>query len=238
MRHGDEDPERYRLSTSPSAASAAQAIWLGIFLGVAGGALSLFFWPQVPDPMPIHWGPNGEPNGFASKILGLTFMPALTVLLPLFIYGLTRIDPRRDKVDRSRHALGVVMGSLSAFLFAVHGLMLRAVTQPEQRLDTHMLFILIGVLFILIGNAMPKFGSNFFVGVRTPWALSNEKIWIKTQRLGGKAFILGGIGACLLGVMSWPMSLVLPVFLVMVGIIAIVPVVYSWVLWRRSRPAM
>lgn len=238
MRRGPDVNESTPRDQAPGAESTAQAIWLSVFLGLAAGGLSLFFWPQIPDPMPIHWDVNGDPDGFASKLVGVTLMPALTVLLPLFIYALTRLDPRRERVDRSRHALGVMMGSVSAFMFAMHGLIIRAVMQPEQRLDSHMVFILIGALFILIGNAMPKFGSNFFVGVRTPWALSSEKVWIKTQRLGGKLFMLGGLVACLLGLVSWPMSWVLPVFMAMVALITIVPVVYSWLLWREERRAV
>ena len=52
---------------------------------------------------------------------------------------------------------------------------------------------MVAVMFILLGNLMPKFKSNFFTGMKTPWALSNENVWNKTQRLGGRLFFFGGL---------------------------------------------
>lgn len=212
-----------------------KALGISLILAVAGGVLSVLVWDKVPEPMPVHWNAEGVADGFMPRIYGLSMIPALTFLLPLLILGLTRIDPRKEKVNRSSNALGVLIGTLSAFLFAIHGLMVRAAMHMEQLLHISSIFLLVGALFIVIGNMMPKFGSNFFIGIRTPWSLSDEKIWAKTQRLGGGLFVAAGIATCVMVLLGLSMKLLFPLFMVITLCVAIVPIVYSWMLWREGQ---
>jgi len=91
----------------------------------------------------------------------------------------------------------------------------------------------IGALFVVLGNLLPRFRSNFFIGIRTPWTLSSESVWARTHRVGGYLMVLIGLllfVAGLVGSARW--------LLVAVGgssTLVIVVLVYSYVLWRAER---
>ncbi|MCK5027547.1 MAG: SdpI family protein, partial [Candidatus Pacebacteria bacterium] len=89
----------------------------------------------------------------------------------------------------------------------------------------------VGILFIILGNYMSKFKRNFFVGIKTPWTLSNEKVWNKTHRLGGWCFIAAGIILLLQTLLQTPYSITIMV--IAIAIAAIVPVVYSGIIYHR-----
>ena len=89
----------------------------------------------------------------------------------------------------------------------------------------------LGILFIIIGNYMWKVKSKWFVGVRTPWTLSNEEVWNKTNRLGGKIFV--GLGLFFIIGVFLPTKIFWGIFIVGVPIVALVPIIYSYVLYRK-----
>lgn len=88
------------------------------------------------------------------------------------------------------------------------------------------------MLFIVLGNYMPKTRSNWFVGIRTPWTLSSEETWVKTHRFGGKLFVLIGIMLVASGIMrpDWVALALLPVSLAVGALLW----VYSYVVWKRD----
>lgn len=209
------------------------------------GALSIFallisalLWSKVPELMPIHWDAHGQPDRFASRAFGLTLMPALTFALPVLMLSLPLIGPRRKTVERSTRVLGTISVATSAFFFALHIIMLGAALNPPHQLDSSWLLILVGALLLIIGNAMPKFGRNFFIGVRTPWALADDKNWIQTQRFGGKLLVFNGFFAMALAFLSqeqlnWALGLFVASTLLSVAL----SFLYSWLLWRRASSA-
>lgn len=214
-------------------AQVNQALWLSALLAAFALVLSLIFWDKVPDPMPIHWNEHGVPDGFGSKTCGLLLMPILTLALPALIAGMTRIDPRRRHVSRSSNALAVIIGGLAAFMFALHGVIIKASIHPTMTLDAGLLVLLVGAFFIILGNAMPKFGSNHFVGIRTPWTLQDEKVWIKTHQLAGKLFVAGGLLSMVLGFFI-PVHVMFPAFLGLTLFISLAPIAYSWWIFDKD----
>ena len=98
-----------------------------------------------------------------------------------------------------------------------------------------MLLAGIGLLFLAIGNALPKSRPGFFVGIRTPWTIADTDIWIATHRLGGKLMMLAGAVLVLAGLLPTPAHLAVPVLLGCVLVAAVIPVTYSWWLWRRKQ---
>ncbi len=98
-------------------------------------------------------------------------------------------------------------------------------------------FILAGVgaMFVLIGNQLGKSRSMYLIGIRTPWTLASEEVWIKTHRLAGKLMVAGGLLLIVAAFLPLPPALVAAWT---VGIIAIavgIPLVYRLLLWRRER---
>lgn len=206
--------------------------WICGLLALAGALVSAAVWSRVPDPMPTHWNYRGEPDGWSSRAFGLLLMPGLifgyTALLPLIL----RLDPRREHVARSKPVLEMILTALAAFLLGIHLLMIRAVLTASMRLSGGGVLVLIGLFYLVIGNALPKTQSNWFLGIRTPWTLSSERVWHKTHRFGGWCFVAGG----LLAIVS---ALLPPAAMFIVGLsgllgAGLVPVVYSYLVWRQE----
>ena len=86
-----------------------------------------------------------------------------------------------------------------------------------------------GLLLVVSGNYMGKFRRNFFIGIRTPWTLASDEVWLRTHRLGAKTFVIGGLlvtlGACL--------SLGKAFMVAVIGAAAAIPILYSFVIYRR-----
>lgn len=92
---------------------------------------------------------------------------------------------------------------------------------------------LVGFLLILIGNKMPKVKRNYFTGVKTPWTLSSDTVWNKTQRLGGKAFFFGGL-TILLAAFFVPLHWMGEVVVAVVIVVCILPTVMSYIWYQRE----
>ena len=92
--------------------------------------------------------------------------------------------------------------------------------------------LLVGIIFLIIGNYMPKVKQNYTIGIKVPWALNSEENWRRTQRLGGWMFMLCGVAMMLSAVIAAEFFLAL-----MLGVIlaaAIVPMIYSYILYRKG----
>lgn len=172
--------------------------WALLVLCAVNFAAHLCLYPSLPDIVPTHWGADGRANGWGPKstVLILAALPALMLVL---MAALPRIDPKRQNYEKFK---GVWNGFLTAFTIfiaamswfselSVFGLI------PE---GSSLVGVLVcggcGVLFIFLGNYMPRVKQNYMFGCKTPWALSNEHNWNRTQRMGGIVFV--GIGAALI----------------------------------------
>ena len=190
-------------------------------------ALSIFFWSQVPDPMPIHWNGSGEADGFASRTFGLLFCPALAIGLPALVCLLALLDPRA----RKQQAWTSILIGVSAYVVVVHGLIIRAALAPDHKLSIRALAAALACLFGLIGFVLPLIKPNRVAGIRTPWTLADERNWILTHRFGGwtvriaAAVSVGSAFVVPEGAVLW-----IVLATTVVGFVA--PVVFSWALHK------
>src|SRR5699024_2994236 len=92
--------------------------------------------------------------------------------------------------------------------------------------------LVIGILFTIIGNAMPKFKQNFYAGIRTSWTLSDEEVWFKTHRLGGKIWFIGGILMIISSIM--PANIKSILFYSVAAALVLIPIIYSYIVYRNK----
>jgi len=151
---------------------------------------------NLPDvPTAIHFDLNGTPNGFSSRDHAMMAMPGLGLAM---IFGLLwimpAIMPKTASLHRSQAAYGATMLAVIALLCVIHGVV---VMSAAGMVIYHMTIINVGVglLLIVMGNYLPKTRLNFVMGIRTPWTLSDERVWDKTHRFAGPMFMLGGVVA-------------------------------------------
>lgn len=192
--------------------------------------LAALIWPSAPDRIPIHWNAAGEVDGYGGKAEGLLLLPATALGLYLLLLFLPRADPGRANYLQFAGVYALIRIAVLVLLAAIYGFVLlwiRGVEVDMARLP----FILIGGLFLVLGNAMGKIRPNWFVGVRTPWTLSSKRSWVKTHRLAGWLFVLVGLiflGAAVVG----DGSLMLWLILGSLGVMTLALVVYSYLVWR------
>lgn len=206
---------------------ALAAAMAGFALWVAAGL------PESAE-LPTHWNAAGEVDATMPALQALLFPAGMTMLLGLLFAAIPSLEPMQQKLAGSAPVLRVTwIATLGLMVFVqaiVAGPVLGWKLGPQL-----VLLVGIGLLFLAIGNALPKSRPGFFVGIRTPWTIGDTDIWIATHRLGGKLMMLAGAVLVLAGFLPTPAHLAVPVLLGCVLVAAVIPVVYSWWLWRRKQ---
>ena len=148
-------------------------------------------YPKLPEMVPVHWDLDGGVT-YGEKIK-LFPLAGLSLVFGIFMPFLAKIDPRKQNYERFADAYFGTRIILLVFMIVMMSITLTESLYPGFLQVGRVVCAMVAVMFILLGNLMPKFKSNFFTGMKTPWALSNENVWNKTQRLGGRLFFFGGL---------------------------------------------
>ncbi|OES45103.1 SdpI family protein [Domibacillus iocasae] len=193
--------------------------------------ISFFALPYLPDQIATHWGPSGEVDDYSSKWFGAFFGPFMLLFVGILLITSPKIDPRRQNYRKFKGSYHIIMNASITLLFIVHLLTLANGLGYTVKMDLAV-SLLIGLLFVVIGNYMPRIRPSYMFGLRTPWTLADEHVWMKTHRIGGFAFILGGIA--LMASAFSPENMRIPVFLIIVILIVFIPFIYSYVLFKRK----
>jgi uncharacterized membrane protein len=156
--------------------------------------LSIYFYPLVPEQMATHWNTQGEVNGYMSKLWGLFFTPVVITGIAILFLVIPRIDPKKENIEKFRKYYDGFIILFISFMVAVH-LQILLWNVGIQISPNLVLPAGTGLLFYYIGILMENADRNWFVGIRTPWTLSSDRVWKKTNQLGGKLFKLAGIVA-------------------------------------------
>lgn len=162
-----------------------------IFFVVTG-----YFYPQMPERMASHWNAQGQADGYTSKFWGLFLTPFISVGLALLLILIPRIDPLKANVEKFKTYYYSFVILMVLFFFYLY--LLTILWNLGIRFNMmQLLSPAIGVLFYFCGVLVEKAKRNFFIGIRTPWTLSNENVWNKTHLIGGKLFKASGVIAFL-----------------------------------------
>ncbi len=210
----------------------------------AGGLLALIIglavygWSVAPPDaqIPVHWGIDGTPDRYGSRLEAFGVVPVLAVLISAVLLIVPVIDPRRRNIERSPAPLIVSWLGMLAFMAVMQGFMVLVATDRIAADGGAIRYVVIGgisALFIAIGNVLPKARPNWFVGVRTPWTLSSDYSWDRTHRLSGWLFVLIGVAgfAAAFAPQAWLGPAVIGAGAIA---IALVSVVMSYVWWSRD----
>lgn len=188
--------------------------------------MGLFLWNQLPDTVVTHWGADNQPNGYSSKAFAVIGLPAILLAIHLICIIATNIDPKAKNINNKMFSVVIwICPAISIVACAV-------VYGYNLGYQFNMGFfssLLIGVLYIILGNFIPKIKQNYTIGFRIPWALNNSDNWYHTHRFGGKCMVIGGI--VLLA--TSPLENVW-VLLVVAIIPCILPVIYSYMYYRKT----
>ncbi len=203
-------------------------IWI---LAAAPLIVTAFLYGSLPEQVPMHWNINGEIDSWGGRASAF-YIPLLTIGLSLLLKFLPLFDPKRRNYARFGGAYDAVRLVLVLFMGLISGIVLYGAYNPESAAVNILVPAGIGLLFAVIGNFMPKFKHNYFVGVKTPWTLANEEVWRRTHRLAGVIWFWGGL-LMTLSAFIIPESLFFIVFMSGVAVLALVPAVYSYIIFHR-----
>jgi uncharacterized membrane protein len=191
-----------------------------------------YLWNSLPEKVPIHWDYKGEINGWGTKysLIGLVFL--LQVLTYVLMLVIPKIDPKKrielmgGKFYQIKFVLIGFMSVLS--LFIIYSSNSQTLSSPS------MVFVLIGLLFMALGNYFKVIKQNYFLGIKTPWTLESEEVWKLTHILAGKLWIVGGLLIVIFSLVI-PENINFYFFIGITAIISIVPIVYSYLIFKKLK---
>ena len=191
--------------------------------------IGVLLWDKLPDQVATHFGANGEPDGWSSKFFAVVGLPLFICAAQFVGFFATLSDPKKRKIDPKVLKLVFWICPVVSWLGALltYGYSLGWKINVERLLS-----IFIGVVFIVIGNYLPKCRQNYTVGIKIPWTLDDEENWNQTHRIGGIAWVFGGFVILILGVTgigsTWMSFAVIMV-------VSLLPMLYSYLYYMKHK---
>lgn len=202
--------------------------WFPILLVVSGFVISICFYPSLPEKMPTHWNIRGEVDGYGSRFFGAFGLPFVNLGIYLLYVALPYIDPKRKNYEGFKTAYQLLKYVIVVFFFSFHLIIL--LNSTGVKIDI-MAFIQVSMslLFMIMGYAIVRVKHNYFIGIRTPWTLASEEVWIKTHSMSGRLWVMGGI----LNLILFLLGAKAISFFVIIIALSIIPVIYSYITYRK-----
>ena len=188
----------------------------------------LILYDRLPERIATHFGMNGEPDGWQSKAFAVFAMPAIMAGINLFAQFALRTDPKRQNMNPSLRS--IALWTVPVISVLTSAFILSGALGYSSRIEL-VLPVLLGLLFIIIGNYLPKTKQSYTMGIRLPWTLASEENWNRTHRLAGFLWVAGGILMILLTLLKLWNSLFL---IVLITLMVLVPAVYSYRLYKKG----
>lgn len=187
----------------------------------------IILYPQLPEEIATHWDANGNANGWQSKLTGAVINPAILLVINLAVPFLIRIDPSNKGMNRKVTAM--IQWTIPVVSLVCSGITLATAVGTAVPVEIIMP-LLIGIVFIVIGNYLPKVKQSYTIGIKLPWTLDSEKNWNATHRLAGHLWVVCGLLMIICCFFPWRMT----AFLILLAIMVLVPTVYSYLFYRRE----
>lgn len=181
---------------------------------------------KLPSEIPINYGFNNEAGTLASKWIVIFLLPLILALVNLFV-NLTLTEKNRQRIGER---LSAVLIWLVPLLSVVVSMFLILKPLGLQLKAGSLVFSIISVIFIIIGNYIPKCRPNSYVGYRLSWIMNDEELWMKTHRFSGFVLVIAGFASLVASFFAIGKY----VFLVCLVIIIFVPLIYSLAIKKKA----
>ncbi len=192
-------------------------------------ALALAFYAAMPEPMASHWNAQGVVDGYTSRFWGMFLLPFIVTGISLLLVFIPRIDPLKANIARFRAVYDWFVVFFAAYMLFIYALTL--LWNLGARFDFLQVMVpSMAALLFFAGVLTERARRNYFIGIRTPWTLSNEEVWDRTHKIGGRLFKAAAL-VSLLGVF-WP-GLAIWFILVPILLVTVIAIVLSYVIYQR-----
>lgn len=190
--------------------------------------IGLLLWNQLPEVMNTHWGVDNQPDGWSSKVFTVFGFPFLLLAIHWFGMWITAKDPGQK--TQSKKAIRMIFWIVPAVSLVSSSMMYGIALGNTINMGSIM-FGLMGLMFMVIGNYLPKVKQNYTLGIKVTWALRNEENWNATHRFGGKVWVIGGFFLVLAA--FFPVEYSVMVMLPTILVLAVIPALYSYLYYKK-----
>lgn len=201
-----------------------------MFLPLLAVMVALWF---LPDQIPAHFGIDGQADRWGSKYETLVY-PASSIVMGVIMLITAKVSSKQEGNGKNNEKITIILGIVSLLVFNVMtGYFLYVdftLTEDISAVSVDLnsvMFAVLGVSLIVLGNVMPKLKRNSLIGVRTSKTLSSETVWRKSQRFGGICMIVGGAGVVITSIFTRS-TLCMAVSLGIILAVALACVIYSF----------
>lgn len=187
-------------------------------------------WNNLADEIAIHWGITGEADGFANPLFVVVFLPLFFAAMQIIGVIVTHRDNK--DTDQSPKIMSMVYFILPTVSVYASAIIYATALGFDLYLMPFAVSILLGTVFMVIGNYMPKCTRNRTVGIKTRLTMSSDANWNATHRFAGRLYVI--CGALML------LTTLLPAFFFMWSLILLLlftvipPLVYSELFFRKE----
>ncbi len=190
----------------------------------------LIMWNELPDIMATHWNVGGNADGFSSKPFAVFGLPVMLLIIHLVCLYFTMRDQRQK--GQNKKALGIIFWIIPLMSLLSNGVVYAVAF--AKAVDFSLLIpVLFGIMFVFIGNYLPKIKQNRTLGIKIFWTLKNEENWNKTHRLGGKVWVICGF--VMLFSVFLPQTAMVPIAVCAIIAAVVIPIVYSYCIYKKHQ---
>ncbi len=191
------------------------------------------FWNQLPEQVPTHFDADGNPDDYSSRYF-LLFLPAGVGIITYLVLRIIPILDPKKKIQLMGEKYYSFRFVFSIF-FALFACYLLYITKQGGMDSPNILIGIIAAMVAVMGNYFQAIRPNYFIGIRTPWTLESERVWKNTHRLGGRLWMGGGILLLILCIVLRNSTAISIAAVAVMCIIVLIPVIYSYVDYKRLR---
>ena len=152
--------------------------------------IGIVLWNRLPDRMAIHFGMNNEADGFSSRAVAVFGLPLFLLAVEWLCAAVMANDPKKQNISPKMFSFSLWIAPVISLITAAA---MYSFNLGYQVNFTFAVELMLGVLFIIIGNYLPKARQNYTMGIKIPWTLANEENWNLTHRLAGYLWVIGGV---------------------------------------------
>ena len=201
-------------------------------LSIVQLAASIAICPSLPETIPFHWNASGQVDNWASRPWSI-LLAAFPLVMIVLAAVIPRLDPKSENYERHWPSYRLIMAMVTILMASLYWMTIAISLDLWNPDVSRVVPAAIGVLFIVIGNYLPRVRHNYTLGIRLPWTLASERVWTKTHRFGGALFIIIGL-VLVAGVFISPTARFVSLIFGLAVLIGATSL-YSWILWKKEQ---
>ncbi len=135
-----------------------------------------FIYNKLPDKIPTHFDINGNIDSYGSKLFVCIILPLILCIFNIITHLIINNDPNKKNHNKSLKILIYFLAPLMSVIFIPTTILISLGININMSVIAP---VFMSIIFIFIGNYLPKCRQNYTIGIRLPWTLNNKENWKK-----------------------------------------------------------